>query len=79
MRAGIAGQMMDVALPEIHQQNIGEKKDQSLAEIVVGVLSSINVEATKAVLQATKETLTNNIQNGKDTLQNLKDSFKNLF
>ena len=79
VRAGIAGQMMEVALPEIHQQNIGEGRDESLAEVVVGVLNTINVESTKAVLQATKETLTKNIENGKGALQNLKDSFKNLF
>ena len=41
VRAGIAGQMMDVSLPEIHQQNIGEQKEQSLGEIVVGVLNTI--------------------------------------
>ena len=79
VRAGIAGQMMEIPLPEIRQQNIGEKKKQSLADIVVDILNILNTESTKAVLKATKESLQKNIQTGKDTAKGLVDTFKNLF
>ncbi len=79
VRAGIAGQMMDVPLPEIHQQNIGEQKDQSLGEIIVGILNVINAESTKAVVKATQEALEKNIQAGKDTAKGLVDTLKDLF
>ena len=79
VRAGIAGQMIEIPLPEIHQQNIGEKKKQSIAEIVADVLGAINVESTKAVVNATKEALGKNIQAGKEAVKSLTDSIKNLF
>lgn len=79
VRAGIAGQMMDIPLAEIHQQNIGEGKDQSWGEILVGILNTINAESTKAVVKATSEALQNNLQNGKDTAKSFTDTLKNLF
>ena len=79
VRAGIAGQMMDIPLPQIHQQNIGEKKDQSWGEILVGILNTINAESTKAIVKATKEALQNNLKNGKDTAKGLVDTIKDLF
>ena len=79
VRAGVAGQMMDIPLPEIHQQNIGEQKEQTWGEIVVSILNTINAESTKAVLKATKESLQKNINTGKDTVNSVKDTLKNLF
>ena len=79
VRAGIAGQVTEVPLPEIHQQNIGEKKKESVTEVVLDILNSINVESTKAIVKATKEALGKNIQTGKDAVKGLTDSIKNLF
>ncbi len=79
VRAGIAGQMTDIPLPEIHQQNIGEQRKESWGEIIVGILNTINAESTKAVVTATKEALEKNIQMGKETAKGLTDTLKNLF
>ena len=79
VRAGIVGQMTDIPLPEIHQQNIGEQRKESWVEIIVGILNTINAESTKAVVTATKEALEKNIQMGKDTAKGLTDTLKNLF
>lgn len=79
VRVGIVGQMTDIPLPEIHQQNIGEQRKESWAEIIVGILNTINAESTKAVVTATKEALEKNIQMGKDTAKGLTDTLKNLF
>ena len=79
VRAGIAGQIMEVPLPTIHQQNIGENKKQSLAETLMSILSAINVESTKAVVKANTEMLNKNIQSGKDSLNSIANTIKNLF
>ncbi len=79
VRAGIVGQMMDIPLPEIHQQNIGEEKDESWGEILVGILNTINAESTKAIVKATKEAVQNNLKNGKDAAKGLVDTLKDLF
>ena len=79
VRTGVAGQMIDIPLPEIHQTNIGENKKQTLADVALLILNTVNAESTKAILQATQKALTDNIQNGKDTIQNIKDTLKNLF
>ena len=79
VRAGIAGQMMDVPLPDIHQTNIGEQKKKSFAEIAVDILNTLNVESTKAVVKATKDALKKNIQTGKDAVKGLADTIMDLF
>lgn len=79
VRAGIAGQMMEVPLPEIHQQNIGEKKEQTWSEVLVGILNTINAESTKAVVKATKEALEKSLQTGKDAAKSFADTLKSLF
>jgi hypothetical protein len=79
VRAGIVGQMMDIPLPEIHQQNIGEEKDESWGEILVGILNTINAESTKAIVKATKEAVQNNLKNGKDAAKGLMGTLKDLF
>ncbi len=79
VRAGIAGNMQTIPLPNIHQQNIGENKKQTLAQTVTGILNTLNSESAKATLNAGKETLQNALSNGKETLKNLKSGFKNMF
>lgn len=79
VRTGVAGQMVTIPLAQIHQQNIGENKKETITGVLVTILNTINAESTKAVVKATKETLEKNIQSGKGAIDSLKDTFKGLF
>ena len=79
VRAGIAGQMMEIPLPEIHKQNIGENKQESLGEIIVEILNVLNAESTKAIVKTTKEAFQKSLQAGQDGTKGLTDTLKNLF
>lgn len=79
VRAGIAGQMMTIPLPNIQQKNIGEQKKQTLSQTIVGILNTLNTESAKATVKAAKEGVKNTIQQGKEAINNLKDNFKKLF
>ena len=53
---GANGQTMSVTLPEIHQQNIGEKsKEQTIGDVIAYILDCISVESVKAIAKSGKE------------------------
>ena len=79
VRAGVAGQITTIPLPIIHQQNIGEQKEQTLLQTVQSLIALIGSESAKATVNATKDAAKNVIDTGKGTLKGLKDSFKGLF
>ena len=79
VRAGIAGQISTIPLPTIHQQNIGEQNEQTIAQTVQGIITLISSESAKATVKATKDAAKNAIDAGKGTFKGLKDGLKNLF
>ena len=68
-----------VPLPNIHMQNIGENKKQTLGETVMQILNAINAETVKATGVAVKEATQKAFQGGKDTVNTVTDTLKNLF
>ena len=60
-----------VPLPNIHLQNIGENKKQTLGETALQVVNAIDVEVVKASATAAKEATQKAIQGGKDTITNI--------
>lgn len=68
-----------VPLPDIHLQNIGEKKPQTLAETALQILNTINVEVVQASAKAVSDATKKAIQSGKDSFNAVKDTLKSLF
>ena len=53
---GAAGQTIGLLLPDIHQQDIGEgKQDKSIGDIIADILDSISIESVKAVAASAKD------------------------
>ena len=79
VRTGVAGQMMTIPLPELHQQNIGEDNTQTVASVFSQILTQINTESVKAAAEAAKEGLVNTLESGKGVVNDLTESIKELF
>ena len=88
---GFLEQTIEVPLPDIKQQNIGEKgKKQTIQDIIVYVFDLISVESIKAVAKGTEDLIKQSAQktiegvnklvdDAKKSSEGLIDSVKGLF
>ena len=79
VRTGIAGQMVTLSLPNIHQTNIGEQKKVSLMQAALDIYNTLMAESTKTALKATKQALSDGLEATKGSMNDLTSGLKNLF
>ncbi len=57
LSVGVMGKTVDLPLPNIHQQNIGEKQHVSIQDAVLGILDDLTVESLKGTSTAVSDAI----------------------
>ncbi|MBQ7413765.1 MAG: hypothetical protein IJV07_05820 [Alphaproteobacteria bacterium] len=74
---GAAGQTIGLLLPDIHQQGIGEgKQNKSIGDIIADILDSISIESVKAVAASAKDLAKQGVKQATDLVNTGTDAVK---
>ena len=83
LNPGIAAASARIPLPTIHLKNLGEKKKESVANVIATGLNRLTLESITAFAKASKDMVVDQVksltQGVKDVSDSVSSGFKNLF